>query len=278
MSRSRRATRRFARPSWQTGKSYAPDVFATVSRALTTYAQNWANMYKDACEATRGAREQSAEVMDLRMACLQERLGGVRALTDVFSEATGEVVENAVSAANCSRAAGPVLRRPAVAGRHSAARRSADTRAKVTDLRERLADVKAQFDAGRWKEMLKKVAALVEEARVLGYQPLIAEGLALMGMMQVKANDPHAAETALTEAFWAADASRHDEIRAEVAANLVYVVGYQQGRFAEARRWATAAESVLQRMGGHDLLRAWLLNDLGGCLADNRAKRTQPFA
>ena len=38
-----------------TGKSYAPDVFATVSRALTTYAQNWANMYKETCEATRGA-------------------------------------------------------------------------------------------------------------------------------------------------------------------------------------------------------------------------------
>ena len=34
------------------------------------------------------------------MACLQERLGGVKALTDVFSEANGEVVENAVSAAN----------------------------------------------------------------------------------------------------------------------------------------------------------------------------------
>ena len=44
--------------------------------------------------------EQSAEVLDLRMSCLQERLGGLRALTDVFSDANGEVVENAVSAAN----------------------------------------------------------------------------------------------------------------------------------------------------------------------------------
>ncbi len=34
------------------------------------------------------------------MSCLQERLGGLRALTDVFSEANGDVVENAVSAAN----------------------------------------------------------------------------------------------------------------------------------------------------------------------------------
>src|SRR6266496_712891 len=83
-----------------TGKSYAPDVFATVSHALTTYARNWANMYRDSCEASRVRREQSDDVMDLRMECLHERLGGVRALTEVFSEATGDVVENAVSAAN----------------------------------------------------------------------------------------------------------------------------------------------------------------------------------
>src|SRR4051812_22512551 len=83
-----------------TGKSYAPDVFATVNRTLTTYAQNWANMYRDACEATEVRREQSAEVLDLRMSCLTERLGGVKALTDVFTDASGEVVENAVTATN----------------------------------------------------------------------------------------------------------------------------------------------------------------------------------
>ena len=57
-------------------------------------------MYEEACEATQIHGEQSAEVLDLRMACLHERLGGLRALTDVFSEANGDVVENAVSAAN----------------------------------------------------------------------------------------------------------------------------------------------------------------------------------
>ena len=76
-SRARRSRARHAqirKAFMQTGKSYAPDVFVTVSRALTTYAQNWANMYKDACEATEVRREQSAEVLDLRMSCLQERL------------------------------------------------------------------------------------------------------------------------------------------------------------------------------------------------------------
>jgi tetratricopeptide (TPR) repeat protein len=255
-----------------TGKSYAPDVFATVSRALTTYAQSWANMYKENCEATDLRHEQSAEVMDLRMECLQDRLGGIGALTNVFSEATGEVVEKAVTAANSletlDRCADVPLLRAVVKPPQDSGRR-----AMVAKLRSRFADVKARFDAGDWKEMLKNATSLVGDARALGYEPLTAEGLALTGMMAMKTNDPRAAEVALTEAFWAADSSRHDEVRAEVAANLVFVVGYLQGRFEDSRRWATAAESVLKRMGGHDLLRAWLLNDHGAVLQKQGAKQ-----
>ena len=51
--------------------------------------------------------------MDLRMACLQERLGGLRALTDVFSEANGEVVENAVKRGERAGVAGSLRGRAA---------------------------------------------------------------------------------------------------------------------------------------------------------------------
>ena len=95
------------------------------------------------------------------------------------------------------------------------------------------------------------------------FAPLIAEALALSGLMYSKADDIQGAKKAMVEAFWIADSSRHDEIRAEVASYLVFVVGYQEGHFKEAQGWAQAGESVLQRLGGRDLLRAWLLNDIG---------------
>ena len=246
-----------------TGKSYAGDVYATVSRILTGYAQSWANMYREACEATQVRGEQSSEVLDLRMSCLQERLGGLRALTDVFGEANGDVVENAVSAANnlrsLDRCADVPLLRSVVRPPEDPA-----TRARVSDLRHQLAGLKALFDAGRYREGLKTAPGLVAEARALGYQPLVAETLALMGTMYTKSNDSHMAEQALVESYFAADASRHDEVRAEDALFLVWVVGYQQGRYVEAQRWAKTADAVLQRLGGHELLHAWLLNNLGG--------------
>ncbi len=246
-----------------TGKSYAGDVYATVSRILTGYAQSWASMYREACEATQVRGEQSSEVLDLRMSCLQERLGGLRALTAVFSEANGDVVENAVGAANnlrtLDRCADVPLLRSVVRPPEDPA-----TRARVGDLRHQLAGLKALFDAGRYREGLKSAPGLVAEARALGYQPLVAESLALMGTMYQRASDGHAAEQALVESYFAADASRHDEVRAEDALFLVWVVGYQQGRYVEAQRWAKTADAVLQRLGGHELLHAWLLNNLGG--------------
>jgi serine/threonine protein kinase len=245
-----------------TGKNYASDVYVTVNRILTGYAQSWARMYREACEATQVRGEQSAEVLDLRMSCLQERLGGLRALTDVFSEATGEVVENAVGAANnlgsLDRCADVPLLRSVVRPPEDPA-----TQARVADLRHQLAGMKALFDSGRYREGLKDLPRLLENARALGYQPLVAETLAMLGTMYHKSNDSRAAERALVESYLAADASRHDEVRAEDATNLVWVVGYQQGRYADAQRWAKTADAILQRLGGHELLQAWLLNNLG---------------
>jgi tetratricopeptide (TPR) repeat protein len=186
----------------------------------------------------------------------------MRALTNVFSDATGEVVENAVTAANSlpslDRCADVPLLRAIIEP-------PSDTtaRAKVPELRRRGAEIKARFDAGRFKETLKETPELLAEARVVGYRPVLAETLLRVGSMYAKAGDLAEAEKALTESFWVADSSRHDEVRAEAAANLVFVVGYRQARFEEGHRWATAADSILERIGGHDVLRAWLLNDLG---------------
>jgi eukaryotic-like serine/threonine-protein kinase len=248
----------------KTGKSYAKDVWATTSRSLTNYARAWADMYKEACEATEVHKAQSADVLDLRMSCLAERLGGLRALTDVFSEATGEVVENAVSASNAlaslDRCADVPLLRAVVRPPEDAA-----TRAKVELLRKQVADLKARFDAGKWKEALKDAPLLVERARKAGYQALEAEVLALHGFMLSKANetDISAAEGLLVESYWVADSARHDEVRAESATNLVFLVGVQKGRYEEALRWSKIAEGVLGRIGGHGLLQSWLLNDIG---------------
>jgi serine/threonine protein kinase/tetratricopeptide (TPR) repeat protein len=243
------------------GKSYAADVYASVRRTLGAYAQGWASMYREACEATHVRGEQSAEVLDLRMSCLQERLGGLRALTQVYTAASGEVVENAVSAANTlgglERCADVPLLRAIVRPPEDPS-----TRARVDDLRRRLADLKARFASGSWRGGVHDAQTLADEAHALGYQPLTAEALELVGREREKFGDGVGSAKALEEAFWQADSSRYDDVRAEAATFLVYTCGYLENDYAQSDRWAGAADAVLRRLGGHDLERTWLLNNV----------------
>jgi eukaryotic-like serine/threonine-protein kinase len=252
----------------RTGKTYAADVYETVRHTMSDYAHQWSNMYKETCEATQIRHEQSPDVLDLRMACLNERLSGLRALESVFESANGSVVENAVSAAG---ALASLDRCTDVATLRAVVRPPDDPiiQAKVNELRQRLADLKARFDAGRWRDALTDAPRLVSQARAIQYGPLLAEALNLEGQIYYRSNDGRAAQSALTEAFQKADASRDDEVRAEAATTLVFVAGYENQVFSDAQRWFDTASAVLQRLGGHDLLRAWLLNNAGCAWAAN---------
>jgi tetratricopeptide (TPR) repeat protein len=246
-----------------TGKSYAAGAFATVSELLTRYAQSWAGMYREACEATQVRGEQSPEVLDLRMSCLSERLGGLRALVQVFSQANGDVVENAVSAAN---SLAPLDRCADVPLLRSVVRPPEDReiRARVEELRPLLAELKALLDAGRWREARDKAPALVARVSETGYRALLAETLSTVGRVHLELGETEQAEATLLQAYWAADASRDDEVRGGVADQLIWVTGMLGNRIEEAQHWAKAAAAVQERLGGgHDLMRAWVLNSIG---------------
>src|SRR5439155_1871763 len=59
-----------------------PALAALVETRLDRYAAAWRTMHADACRATRDG-EQSAELLDLRMACLQDRLDELRATSEL---------------------------------------------------------------------------------------------------------------------------------------------------------------------------------------------------
>jgi tetratricopeptide (TPR) repeat protein/tRNA A-37 threonylcarbamoyl transferase component Bud32 len=244
-----------------TGRLYAPDAIRGVFEILDDYANKWLGVYKDACEATHVRGEQSEDVLDLRMGCLNDRLSGLRALTDVFSGATGDVVEHAVDAAHaltpldgCSdvKQLKSLIPPPDPA-----------VKARVDALRRELGQIKAVHDAGRYVAALEQLKPVVEEARSLGYRPLEAEALARMGMAHDQLGQNADAEKILEQALHVSVASHHDDLLAEVSAALVWVVGFQ-GRFAEADRWRRFAEAAIERSNVQDSIAySWLLNNVG---------------
>jgi tRNA A-37 threonylcarbamoyl transferase component Bud32/tetratricopeptide (TPR) repeat protein len=243
-----------------TGKTYAKKAFSGTSQILDRYARRWSDLYVETCEATHVRNEQSSEVLDLRMGCLQEGLEDLKALCRMFRQATPEVVENAINAANALRGLDrceniellrAVVRPPEVAA----------TREAVARLRVELAEVRALFRVGRLNDALKAVGPLQDEARELGYAPLLADVLISVATVYSEKGMADDGARVFEEALWAALRCRHDETAAEAATFLVYQAGSVLSQLAAAEIWSRLAETLLERMGGHQLIWGWLLTN-----------------
>ncbi len=245
-----------------TGKAYAAATFDKVRAILDRYALAWSAMYVDAGEATHVRGEQSAEVLDLRMASLDECLDGLRALSQAFRQASAEVVENAVSAANAlsriDRCADIELLRAVVRPPEDPIARAA-----VDRLRAQLAQVRVLHNVGRLNEGLESIGPMLDDVRRTDYGPLVAETLYELGNLHLELRAAAVAAPILEEALWTAELCRHDEVVAMAAAQLVYAMGDQLLRFEAAEIWARIAETRLRRMGGRDDLWGWLYNNRG---------------
>ena len=69
----------------------------------------------------------------------------------------------------------------------------------------------------------------------------------------------------LEEAVWLALASRRDDVAGHAAVMLSGLTGHTLARRADGERWAALATAILDRLGpGHDLSRAWLLQNQSG--------------
>src|SRR5262249_52845607 len=173
------------------GKRYAGFALQAASGKLDQYAARWVAMHRDACEATRVRGHQSADLLDRRMECLEERRQHLAALTQVLGVAGAEEVQHAVRAAadlpridDCADP--PALRKrerpldPAVRG-------------KIEALQADLARGKALRGVGNLKEARAVIQNLLTAARSLGNRSFEAKVLRQWGGLQVQMGDLKAA-------------------------------------------------------------------------------------
>ncbi|HVV49300.1 MAG TPA: tetratricopeptide repeat protein [Polyangia bacterium] len=247
-----------------TGSALAEESWVRVSALLDDYAHRWAAAYTDACEATHIRGDQSDEVLDLRMGCLEGSRRALRALADVLSNADATALVTAVDAAH---ALPPLDRCADVASLRVVVPlpANATTRARVAALETRLAEVKALSETGGWKEAHEKVIPLVEEVRATGYDPLLAEALGARAWLEQEKGNLRTSLQIDKEATWVALAAHNDDVAAESATLLATGIGaFALGSSEEEERWTHLAEALLERLGpGHDRIVSWLHQGLG---------------
>lgn len=228
------------------GATGANEAYVRVERTLDDYASRWTAMRKGACVATRVRTEQSEEMMDLRMECLDERLGELRAQVQVLTHADAATVGKAAQAAGSlpllDGCADTVALRAPVRPPGDPA-----TRARVEAVRTRLAEGHARQLVGEYAEALGIATAATTDATALGYRPLEAEALYLLADVEDDQGDYKASEHTMLRAATAAIAGHHDQMLARALAALVVEVGLRQARFEEAHAWASLAEAAAVR-------------------------------
>jgi tetratricopeptide (TPR) repeat protein len=230
------------------------------SSALDAYARGWAAMHVEACDATFVRHEQSTELLDLRVACLSERLAELRAATTLFATVDRRVAATAPLAA---RALTPVASCADTRALLSIKPPPPAIAARVGELRRELARAKAMRDGGKLVDAVALLRTVDRDAESTGYEPLEAAALLQLGDAELANGSAREADATLGRAALVADTSRDDVSRARALTRQLYAAGYVLEQFSRVAPLDAQISSIIARLGGDDELDGDRLQSMG---------------
>ena len=232
-----------------TGVPFADDTWVLVRDDLDVHANRWIEAHDGACAATKIYGEQSEELLDLRMVCLERQRTELAALVDLFTRADAGVVEEAVRAAaslgspsDCSNTE-ELLARVRPPSDPAASER-------IEWIQEQLAHGKALASSGKARDAIGVLEPVAAAARDIGWRPLEAETIAALADAVGDDGQLTRDRELALEAFGAALAGNASRTAAEVATDIAYIDGYELHRSADAHHWAMIARALVETLGG----------------------------
>jgi eukaryotic-like serine/threonine-protein kinase len=245
--------------------SELPYASVTGERLVTEidrYTEQWVQMRRSACEATQVHGEQSSQVLDLRMRCLDRRSAQLDALLRRLERPKSTDIRGALLAtANLT----PIETCADVELLESAAPLPEDPIARVSAeaIVAELDEISAAMNTGDHIDILPAAKLAVTRADELGHKPLLAEAQLLLGLIQTRSGQPKLAAKLIEQAIVNAQASGHDEIAARAMIAAVHVLGYQLRDIDSGERYLRHARAMLERIGDPVGLEAQVFRNSG---------------
>ncbi len=179
---------------------YSADTAARLDLLLHDYARALIDGRTDACEASMVRREQSEDIMLLRMRCLDRRQHAFAAQLEVLEHPDAQILERAVELARGLPSVDPCGELDYV---------SADVpppddpqvAAEVEQIREQLARVDALASAGKYSDAQPLADQLLARAEASGYGPVSIEALNALAVIQNGLGDNEAALRLARDAY-----------------------------------------------------------------------------
>ncbi len=244
-----------------TGVPYAQSGWNAARESLDSYADAWVATHAAACEATRLRGEQSEEMLDLQMACLDRRLQEMAVVTGALAAADAPVVRSAVQVADgLTSLDGCTDRRGLRAALPPP--EDAERAAQVYEIRNRLDAARVRERAGQYAASLEVAEEAVRAADEVDYAPVAAEARALVGSLQGRTGQREQMKDTLLEAARIAHGIGHDELVAR-AYTILIVAGIVRGQAEDAHVWSRLAAGTIERLGNRRDLAANRYHFLG---------------
>lgn len=244
-----------------TSSPYAARAWARIELGLDGYADRWLRMRTDACLAHQRG-EQSAVLLDRRIACLDTRLDGFDSSVSVLMETeptslarSVDVVQNLPPLARCADAKALMA---VVAPPEEPA-----TRARVHELERELGRAAALHHGGRYSQALAATRDILDQAEGLAYRPFLARAMLLQGHITMSMGDRALAADPLHQAMRAGFASGVDTVALEALARLLFVQGQISENPDVALSWLDIAEPLSEHAAEARFEHALLLNNAG---------------
>ena len=255
-----------------TGVSYATPTWARTKPRLDAYAREWRATRQAVCKRADVDDTMSPDLARVARTCLDEQRSELAALVDVLVEPDPAIIQQVATASGQL----PLITR---CTDETQLRRRVEpppgVRDRVRALTSRLAQAKIASAMRRHEQAIAAAQADVDAAQKLSWPPLVAEARYVLGYVQAKVGRHEEAKKSLEEAFFVAGTSGQDELAAEAAARLVFVIGYQLARVDEGMHWGRVAQMFVDRLGGSkEVIAGRLSNALGVLEFQARGNRT----
>ncbi len=231
-----------------TGEPLAAQVAPKLVDGIDTYAREWAAMYTDACEATRVRGEQSEQLLDLRMDCLEDRKRELDAVVEVLLEPDAKVVANGHEMISTLRPIESCADRVGLRAR-VAAPYQPEVAERVESIQRELSRARARRGAADFDRAFGIAREAHSRAMLTEYRPIQAAAAIELGMAHMEKGSFEAAAQTLREGFYLALAGGDEAAAVEAAIALVQVSGDRLEAFDEAFNWARIADAILDRRG-----------------------------
>jgi tetratricopeptide (TPR) repeat protein/predicted Ser/Thr protein kinase len=229
------------------GLSSATRMATRVTSRLDAHAEAWRSGRYDACAATRVAKSQSDELMDLRMMCLEAARSKMATFVELLESADAATVERGEdvvkalgSLSTCADA--EMLRadpRPP---------QDPDTAERVRAIRGDLDAVEAHVAAGRYPEAFDLAKAAVERARTTQHTPVLADALVWWGELKARRGDNPGSIATYHEAYYLAREIGSERTELSIALDLTFVYAQLQPDLSAATHWAHLARVLATRL------------------------------